>query len=146
VERGDAARGEQLFWAASGANCGRCHMVGGRGGRLGPGLSRIGASRSAAALEREIRRPAEVIPVGFETIVVTTADGRAIRGLRKNEDTFSVQVMTPAEEVLSFAKPAARVDAEPQRSLMPGYGPDRLSDADLTDIVRYLRGLRGPTP
>jgi hypothetical protein len=29
---------------------------------------------------------------------------------------------------------------------MPGYGPDRLSDADLTDIVRYLRGLRGPTP
>jgi putative heme-binding domain-containing protein len=146
VERGDAARGEQLFWAASGANCGRCHMVGGRGGRLGPVLSRIGASRSAAALEREIRRPAEVIPVGFETIVVTTADGRAIRGLRKNEDTFSVQVMTPAEEVLSFAKPAARVDAEPQRSLMPGYGPDRLSDADLTDIVRYLRGLRGPTP
>ena len=39
AERGDAARGEQLFWAASGANCGRCHMVGGRGGRLGPVLT-----------------------------------------------------------------------------------------------------------
>ena len=27
VEHGDASRGEQLFWASTGANCGRCHMV-----------------------------------------------------------------------------------------------------------------------
>jgi cytochrome c oxidase cbb3-type subunit 3 len=143
AERGDAARGEQLFWAAAGANCGRCHMVGGRGGRLGPVLSRIGASRSAAALEREIRRPGEVIPVGFETISVTTPDGKKVRGLRKNEDTFSVQVMTADERLLSFAKPAAQVDPEPLRSLMPAYGADRLNDTDLADMVRYLRSLRG---
>ncbi len=146
AERGDGTRGEQLFWAGDGANCGRCHMVGGRGGRLGPILSRIGAARSVAALEREIRRPGEVIPVGFETVTVTTADGKKIRGLRKNEDTFSVQLMTAGEELLSFAKPAALVDPEPQRSLMPAYGPDRLNDADLTDIVRYLRSLRGTIP
>jgi putative heme-binding domain-containing protein len=143
VERGDAARGEQLFWSTTGANCGRCHMVGVRGGRLGPNLSRIGAARSASALEREIRRPGEVIPVGFETITVTTRDGKKIRGLRKNEDTFSVQVMTPAEDILSFTKPDAIVEAEPLRSLMPAYAADRLPDADLTDIVRYMRSLRG---
>jgi cytochrome c oxidase cbb3-type subunit 3 len=146
AERGDATRGEQLFWASGGANCGRCHMVGGRGGRLGPILSRIGAARSASALEREIRRPGEVIPVGFETVTVTTADGKKVRGLRKNEDTFSIQLMTPAEVLMSFAKPAAIVDPEPQRSLMPAYGPDRLNDGDLTDIVRYLRSLRGQAP
>lgn len=143
AERGDAARGSELFWAASGANCGRCHMIGPRGGRLGPNLSRIGASRSASALEREIRRPGEVIPVGFETTTVTTRDGRKIRGVRKNEDTFSVQVMTPAEDILSFAKPEVTVDTEPLRSLMPAYGPERMSDGDLHDIVRYLRTLRG---
>lgn len=143
AERGDAARGEELFWAASGANCGRCHMIGARGGRLGPNLSRIGASRSASALEREIRRPGEVIPIGFETITVTTREGRKIRGVRKNEDTFSVQVMTPAEDILSFAKPDVTVDTEPLRSLMPAYGPERVSDRDLHDIVRYLRTLRG---
>jgi cytochrome c oxidase cbb3-type subunit III len=143
AERGDASRGEQLFWSTTGANCGRCHMVGPRGGRLGPNLSRIGASRSVAALEREVRRPGEVIPIGFETITVTTRDGRKVRGLRKNEDTFSVQVMTASEEILSFAKPEAAVDAELQRSLMPAYGPERLNDTDLTDIVRYMRSLRG---
>ena len=54
--------------------------------------------------------------------------------------------MTASEELMSFAKPPAQVDPEPQRSLMPAYGPDRLNDGDLTDIVRYLPSLRGQTP
>lgn len=142
-ERGDAARGEQMFWAKDKGNCGLCHMVNGRGGRLGPNLSRIGAARSVAALEREIRKPAEVIPVGFETITVVTRDGRKVRGVRKNEDTFSVQIMTASEDILSFSKQEVQVIAEPERSLMPEYGPERLNDAELADVVRYLRTLRG---
>lgn len=143
-ERGDAARGEQLFWAKDKANCGQCHMIDGRGGRLGPNLSRIGASRSTAALEREIRRPGEFIPVGFESVTVVTRDGRKIRGARKNEDTFSIQIMTGAEEILSFFKrDLNNVIPDPLTSLMPAYGSDRLPDADLADIVRYLQTLRG---
>jgi putative heme-binding domain-containing protein len=143
AERGNAARGEQLFWAKDRGNCGQCHMIGARGGRIGPNLSRIGAARSAAALEREIRRPAEVIPVGFETVTVVTKDGRRIRGARKNEDTFSIQLMTGAEDILSFSKKDVQVVPELDRSLMPAYGAERLSDPDLIDIVRYLRSLRG---
>lgn len=142
-ERGDASRGERMFWAREQGNCGQCHMVGARGGRLGPNLTRIGAARSVAALEREIRKPAEVIPVGFETVTIATRDGRKIRGVRKNEDTFSVQVMTGAEDLLSFNKKDVEVTPEAERSLMPAYGADRLSDADLADVVRYLRSLRG---
>jgi putative heme-binding domain-containing protein len=144
AERGDAARGEQLYWARDKGNCGQCHMIGARGGRLGPNLTRIGASRSVAALEREIRQPAEVVPVGFETVTVVTRDGKKIRGLRKNEDTFSVQIMTGDEVLRSFLKrEVTDVTAEPEQSLMPAYGPERLSDAELTDLVRYLRTLRG---
>jgi putative heme-binding domain-containing protein len=142
-ERGEAARGEQLFWARDRGNCGQCHMVGPRGGRIGPNLTRIGAARSASALEREIRTPAEVIPVGFETVTVVTKDGKKIRGARKNEDTFSVQIMTASEEILSFSKKEVEVVPELERSLMPAYGPERLSDTDLADVVRYLRSLRG---
>jgi putative heme-binding domain-containing protein len=143
ADRGDAARGEQIFWAKERGNCGQCHMVGPRGGRIGPNLSRIGAARSAAALEREIRRPTEVIPVGFETVTVVTKDGRRIRGARKNEDTFSVQIMTANEEIQSFSKKEVEVVPELERSLMPAYGPERLNPADLDDVVRYLRSLRG---
>ena len=142
-ERGDGGRGEQLYWAKDKGNCSQCHMVGDRGGRLGPNLSRIGAARSAAALEREIRRPAEVVPVGFETVSVVMRDGRRLRGVRKNEDTFSVQIMTPSEDIRSFFKRDVEVEPEPGRSLMPVYGPERLTDDELADVVRYLRTLRG---
>ncbi len=97
----------------------------------------------SAALEREIRKPNEVIPIGFETVTVVTRDGRKIRGARKNEDTFSIQLMTANEDILSFhKKDLAEVVPEPERSLMPVYGPERLSDAELADIVRYLRTLQ----
>jgi quinoprotein glucose dehydrogenase len=144
AERGDATKGDQLFWAKDKGNCSQCHMIGARGGRIGPNLSRIGASRSVAALEREIRRPHEVVPVGFETVTVVTRDGRKIRGARKNEDTFSIQMMTANEDILSFRKQdLAQVLPEPERSLMPAYGPERLSDTELADLIRYLRTLRG---
>jgi mono/diheme cytochrome c family protein len=53
-------------------------------------------------------------------------------------------MMTGGEELLSFFKrDLSEVTPEPERSLMPAYGPDRLSDAELTDLVRYLRSLRG---
>ena len=143
VERGDVARGEQLYQAKNKGNCAQCHMIDGRGGRLGPNLSRIGASRSVAALEREIRRPGEVIPVGFETVTVVMPDGRKIRGLRKNEDTFSIQIMTGAEDLRSFFKRDVKDVVAEEQSLMPAFGPDRLSDDELTDLVRYLRSLRG---
>jgi cytochrome c oxidase cbb3-type subunit III len=143
AERGDAARGEQIFQAKNKGNCAQCHMIDGRGGRLGPNLSRIGASRSTAALEREIRRPGEVIPVGFETVTVVLPDGRKIRGVRKNEDTFSVQIMTGAEDLRSFFKRDVKDVVAEEQSMMPAFGPDRLSDEELTDLVRYLRSLRG---
>jgi putative heme-binding domain-containing protein len=142
-ERGDASRGETLFWAKERLNCGQCHMVGARGGRPGPNLSRIGSARSRAALEREIRQPAEIIPVGYESVTIVTRDGRRIRGVRKNEDTFSIQLMTGGEELMSFFKrDVSDVVADPQ-SLMPVYGPERLPDTDLQDVIRYLRTLRG---
>ena len=131
-ERGDAGRGEQLFWAKDKGNCGQCHMIDGRGGRFGPNLSRIGAARSAAALEREVRRPGEFIPVGYESVTVVTRDGRKIRGTRKNEDTFSIQVMTGNEDILSFFKRDLKdVTPDPLTSLMPAYGPEGHADRDL---------------
>jgi putative heme-binding domain-containing protein len=144
-ERGDASRGETLFWAKDKTGCGQCHMVDGRGGRIGPNLSRIGAARSRAALEREIRQPGDIIPVGYETVSVVTRDGRRIRGVRKNEDTFSIQIMTGNEDIISFFKrDLAEVAAEPQ-SLMPAYGPERLPETELQDLIRYLRTLKGAT-
>ena len=70
---GDARRGETLFFGAT--RCSTCHIVNGRGGRLGPELSTVGSARvprvhhrvhprAGQAPEREprvrLRRDAEV--------------------------------------------------------------------------------------
>jgi putative heme-binding domain-containing protein len=135
---GNVENGRQLF----AAQCSLCHRVAGRGGRLGPDLTRIGTARSRAALVREIRSPSEWIPENYETVTVVTSDGRRVRGAMKNEDPFSIQVMDVGERLQGFLKSSLKEVIYEKVSLMPAYGPDRFNDAQLNDLVGYLTTLR----
>jgi putative heme-binding domain-containing protein len=136
---GNVENGGRLF----AAQCASCHRVAGRGGRIGPDLTRIGAARSRAALTREIRTPSEWIPPAFETVTVVTKDGQRIRGTKKNEDVFSIQVMDVRERIQGFMKANLQEVIYEKDSLMPAFGPGRLSDSDLNDLVGYLSSLSG---
>ena len=137
--RGNAQNGENLYWGS--ANCSRCHMLNGKGGRLGPDLSRIGTARSRDAFIREIRSASEYIRRGFESVTVVTGDGTRIRGIRKNRDAFSIQMMDTGERLRTFMTGDLREVIDEEQSIMPSYGPDRLSDADVDDLIRYLRSV-----
>lgn len=147
--KGDARRGESLFFGAT--RCSSCHIVNGRGGRLGPELTTVGSARSRAYIVESIREPgkhlSEVRGLGeatqkFDTVTLTTADGRTIVGVPMNEDTFSVQVMDMSERVQSFDKKTLRNFRHENRSLMPAYDTTRLGDTDFDDVVAYLQTLR----
>ena len=135
---GNVANGQQLF----AKQCQNCHRVAGKGGRIGPDLTRIGAARTHAALVREIRTPHEWIPPAWETVTVVTKDGQKIRGIKKNEDAFSIQVMDMRERIQGYLKSNAEVTLE-KTSLMPAFDAKRLPDSDLTDLIGYLSTLRG---
>jgi putative heme-binding domain-containing protein len=137
---GSAENGERVFRAT----CSGCHRVKGRGGQLGPDLSRIGSARSRQVLQNKIRGASDNIRPGYEPVTVVTRDGRRIRGVKKNEDEFSIQIMDTTERLQGFMKSTVAVTDEP-RSLMPAYGADRLSDRDLDDLLRYLGTLRPTT-
>ncbi len=138
-DRGDAENGENLFWGS--ANCSRCHMLNGKGGRIGPDLSRIGTARSRDAFIREIRTASEYIPRGFDPVTLVTEGGTRIRGVRKNQDAFSIQMMDTGERLRTFMKEDLREVIDGQQSIMPSYGPDRLSDTEVDDLIRYLRSV-----
>ena len=139
--RGNADAGDRIFWGK--ADCGSCHMVNCKGGRLGPDLSIVGRARSPMALERESRKTSEYIPPGYEPVTVVTRDGVRIKGSRKNEDSYSIQMMDTNERLLTFFKTEVRELIDEKGSLMPDYGPDRLTGTELDDILAYLRTLRG---
>ena len=52
---GNAQHGKELFYGDG--NCSSCHMVGGKGGRLGPDLSSVGVARTMNSLIESVRYP-----------------------------------------------------------------------------------------
>src|SRR6187431_2200755 len=140
--RGNAENGAKVFRTM----CVACHKVNGNGGRLGPDLSRVGSARSREVLLARVRRGSEDFRAGFEPVTVTTADGAPIQGVKKNEDLFSVQIMDTRERIQGYEKDKVKAVENGKKSAMPVFGPDRLSDSDLDDLLRYLQTLRGFEP
>jgi putative heme-binding domain-containing protein len=151
---GDARRGETLFFGAT--RCSSCHIVNGRGGRLGPELSAVGSARSRAYIVESIREPGRRLTenrslgsdstLKFDTVSLVTADGATIVGVPLDEDTFTVQVMDAGERIHSFDKKALKSFRHEDRSLMPAYDVNRLNDSDLDDLVAFLQSLRAGSP
>ncbi len=132
--RGNAQNGERVFWQS----CGSCHAVNGRGGPLGPDLTRIAPNQSRETLVRAVRDPNAAISDGYRPITVVTREGQKIRGVSKSEDAFSIQMMDENGRLRGFLKGSIREVVHETSSLMPAFGPDRLSDSDLADVLAFL--------
>ena len=78
----------------------------------------------------------------YQTVSIVLSNGQRIRGTRKNEDTFSIQIMDTRERLQGYLRKDVQV-IEEKESLMPAFGPQRLSDSDLNDLIGYLTTLRG---
>lgn len=139
---GDVQSGERVFRA----QCAGCHRVNGVGGRLGPDLSRIGVSRARAAVVRRIRGATEDFLDGYEPVTVTLKNGQTVRGVRKNGDLFSVQIMDGRERIQGYLRADVRDVTPGRQSAMPVFGPERLNEADLNDSLVYLANFKGFDP
>ena len=147
---GNVAHGKELFYGD--ANCSLCHMVEGKGGRLGPELTSVGGSRTREAIIDSVRNPSRHLawgltestkefPQEYETITVVTADGKKIKGVALDEDNFSVQMMDSSEQIYLLEKDKLRSFSKSRESIMPTYTPDVLSDKDLDDIIAFLTSV-----
>jgi putative heme-binding domain-containing protein len=137
---GDASRGETIFEEKG--NCTSCHRVSGKGSRVAPDLSDIGAVRSPDALRRSIIDPtASMLPLN-RPVRAVTRDGKVIAGRRLNEDTYTVQLIDSEERLVSLIKADLREYTISTTSTMPSY-KEKLSGAELDDLVAYLRKLKG---
>ncbi len=82
--KGDPDAGRQLFFGAGG--CSKCHMFGGRGGILGPDLTQARARYQQGPLLGAMKAP-------WTRTEATNKAGRAIRGVKKSENTFTLYLM-----------------------------------------------------
>ena len=159
----DPGTGRTVFDAK--AKCLDCHQVNGRGVPVGPDLSAAGAL-SAEQLQATILNPNQPGSVGRaaaqgarrggrggrrsgpqnSVVVVTTLDGAEYRGIRRNEDVFSLQMVDVTGKLRLFEKSQiGRITVE-TKSLMPGDYASRLTAADIRNLVAYLKTLNGSNP
>ncbi len=152
--KGDMTAGEQLFFGKE--KCATCHMVKGRGGHLGPDLSRVGAARSIAYLVESIREPSKElslgyidpnnhygIPLEYDTVTVVMPGGKRLVGVAKDEDAFSIQLLAEDDDLHLLLKKDLTEVRHERRSLMPAYSTEMLSAGELRDLIAYLSSLRG---
>jgi putative heme-binding domain-containing protein len=135
---GHPGRGREIYSGEAG--CSRCHMIGGRGGRTGPDLTRIGAQRSLAHLRESLAKPSADIPDAYRGVRATPRGGRPVIGIPRNEDNFTVQIFDTNEKYHSFRRDTLERLEDLSESLMP---PTTLPSDDIEDLIAYLDTLRG---
>jgi putative heme-binding domain-containing protein len=137
---GDAAHGAEVYRGKGG--CVSCHMISGQGSVMGPNLSSIGLRRSAAYLREAIENPEAAVPDNFLQVRVIPMQGASVTGVRLSEDSFSIHVRDHAGNLHSFWKRDLKeILKDRGKSPMPPY-KDKLSEAELTNLVAYLASLR----
>ena len=140
VKVGNAARGRELF--SGKAACASCHRVNGRGPRVAPDLSDIGAVRSPGSLQRSLLDPtSQMMPIN-RPVRIVMKDGKTIAGRRLNEDTFTVQVIDEQERLVSVDKAGIKSMTVETKSTMPAY-QGKLTADEISDVIAYLLTLRG---
>ena len=151
---GDARKGAAVYKNLA---CSSCHVVNGEGGTVGPDLTEIGALRGAAYLREAVVDPGASLPKGTLSVLsrgyaeylpvrIVTRQGNEIRGIRVDEDAFTIQVRDAAGKLYSLRKSDLNlVDKQAGKSLMPSFA-SRVAAPELTDLVAYLVSLRGTEP
>jgi putative heme-binding domain-containing protein len=137
---GDARRGRSLFEGKG--QCLSCHSVAGTGGRAAPSLSEIGLSRRAVDLHRALIDPSADIRSENRQVTAVTRDGMTITGRLLNQDTYTLQLLQASGRLTLLDKSTLKEVSISKESPMPSY-KGKLSDQELSDVVAYLRTLRG---
>ncbi len=132
---GDVEHGMRVFESKGG--CRKCHMIRGQGGITGPDLSSIGAELTLGRLQDSLTKADRIRP-GFQPARVTTLNGEVVRGIAKNEDGFSIQILDENGKLHLFAKDELREVAHEGASPMPHDIDKKLTADEFRDLVAML--------
>ncbi len=134
---GNAERGRKIFFESIETQCSRCHTIGGKGGRVGPDLSKISGQKPREYLLESIVDPNKVIAKGFETALLTLDDGRQLAGIVKSETAKQLELITPEGKSVVVLK--SSIDERTVgKSAMPQDISKTLTKFDLRDVVEFL--------
>jgi len=138
---GDLARGGELFFGVKAA-CSACHTVAGRGGHVGPDLTKIGSIRAPRDLLESIVYPSASFARGYEPYLIRKTDGTVESGIISRETADVIELTTGPKDVKRIARRDTKEIRPAAVSIMPqGFG-EQLKRDELADLIAFLSGLK----
>lgn len=138
----DPKEGELIFFDETrDVTCSKCHVMNGKGSKVGPDLTGIGAVQTPQYLIESVLKPSEVIVKGFETMYLMTNDGMAYNGLLVSQDEEEVVLMVDEEGVMEeyifYPDEIAQMQKQ-DVSIMPGNLSEMLTTKEFYGIISFL--------
>ncbi len=138
----DPKEGELIFFDDTrDVTCSKCHVMNGKGSKVGPDLTGIGAVQTPQYLIESVLKPSSVIVKGFETMYLMTNDGMAYNGLLVSQDEEEVVLMVDEEGVMEeyvfYPDEIAQMQKQ-DVSIMPGNLSEMLTTKEFYGIISFL--------
>ena len=140
--RGDAGRGQKIFFQPGGAQCNTCHRINGDGRDFGPDLSQIGRKYTRAQILESSLSPSKSIDPKFVPYTIETRDGNVRCGfLLKRDNTEIMLKDASSAEIRIPAADVSNLQAQ-TLSLMPEGLLQTCTAQEAADLVEFLAELR----
>jgi len=148
VLAGDPSAGKALFFGK--AKCSECHTADGNGGFLGSDLSGYVGAKAADDVRAAIIAPNKNRDPRSGLVTVKLADASVVTGVLRNEDNFSLQLLTPDGTFHLLNKANIVELTRLGSSAMPSDYGHTLSAREIDDLIGFLqrisrsRGVKSP--
>jgi putative heme-binding domain-containing protein len=134
--QGNGERGQAIFTKAS---CATCHSG---GQALGPDLRGVSGRFSRDDLLTAIIQPSKDVSARYRTTQITTTDGKVYQGLIIYEAVDGLILQSGAATTVRIGGGQIESRGVTETSLMPAGLLDKLSDAEIADLLAYLKALK----
>ncbi len=129
----DKGQGRILFEAV----CSSCHVLYGKGGKIGPDLTGSGRSDIGYLLDN-IADPSAIVGAEYRMLILTLKDGRVLTGIPGGESGETLTLRQIAGEITLEKSAIAKRETSPL-SMMPEGMLVSLPADQICDLIAYLQ-------
>ena len=141
--KGSAESGRRAFYHVNGAGCYKCHMVGGRGGQVGPDLTVIARTMDRKKLAESILEPSKEISPQFTTWAIETKNGKVLNGMLLGEEVNGdLRLGNNQGEIFFVPFNEIETRAPMPVSIMPEKLHETMTATELRDLIAFLETLK----
>ena len=138
---GNVSRGRAVFFSNK-STCALCHSINGKGGNLGPDLSKLGAIRNKKDFLEAILFPNSTIVNGSENYIITTLSGQTYTGIIQRENSEFIYLTNLNNTRQAIQREKIKEMKRSPISLMPTGLNKALTSQELSDLIAFLQSCK----